>query len=119
MFNDWNWDAEVGYNFKTLQFENLKESGVIDPTLVLKNAITNAVGIVSNFFINDWMYYTMSDYPRVPKYDQEHLIMKKTKKKVSVCVSVTYHKEIEVEVEGGLWWSHPQLLSKRSSLSYA
>ena len=53
MFNDWNWDAEVGYNFKTLQFENLKESGVIDPTLVLKNAITNAVGIVSNLLMTE------------------------------------------------------------------
>jgi chaperonin GroEL len=57
MFNDWNWDAEVGYNFKTLQFENLKESGVIDPTLVLKNAITNAVGIVSNLLMTECITY--------------------------------------------------------------
>ena len=57
MFNDWNWDAEVGYNFKTLQFENLKESGIIDPTLVLKNAITNAVGIVSNLLMTECITY--------------------------------------------------------------
>lgn len=57
MFNDWNWDAEVGYNFKTLQFENLKEAGIIDPTLVLKNAITNAVGIVSNLLMTECITY--------------------------------------------------------------
>jgi chaperonin GroEL len=57
MFNDWNWDTEVGYNFKTLQFENLKESGVIDPTLVLKNAITNAIGIVSNLLMTECITY--------------------------------------------------------------
>ena len=57
MLADWNWDAEVGYNFKTLQFENLKESGIIDPTLVLKNAITNAVGIVSNLLMTECITY--------------------------------------------------------------
>ena len=57
MFSDWNWDDEVGYNFKTLQFENLKESGVIDPTLVLKNAITNSVGIVSNLLMTECIAY--------------------------------------------------------------
>ena len=57
MYADWNWDAELGYNFKTFQFENLKESGVIDPTLVLKNAITNAVGIVSNLLMTECITY--------------------------------------------------------------
>ena len=40
-----------------LQFENLKESGIIDPTLVLKNAITNAVGIVSNLLMTECITY--------------------------------------------------------------
>ena len=52
-----NWDSNKGYNFKTGQWENLKESGVIDPTLVLKNAITNAVGIVSNLLMTECITY--------------------------------------------------------------
>ena len=60
MFNDWNWEAEIGYNFKTLQFENLKETGVIDPTLVLKNAITNAIGIASNLLTTNCITYKES-----------------------------------------------------------
>ena len=60
MLNDWNWDKELGYNFKTLQFENLKESGVIDPTLVLKNAITNAIGIASNLLTTNCITYKES-----------------------------------------------------------
>ena len=46
-----------GYNFKTNKWENLKEAGVIDPTLVLKNAITNAVGIVSNLLMTECITY--------------------------------------------------------------
>lgn len=52
-----NWDRVKGYNFKTNHWENLKESGVIDPTLVLKNAITNAVGIVSNLLMTECITY--------------------------------------------------------------
>ena len=55
--NDWREDETLGYNFKTLQWENLKESGIIDPTLVLKNAITNAVGIVSNLLMTECITY--------------------------------------------------------------
>lgn len=43
----------LGFNFKTLEWQNLKENGVIDPTLVLKNAITNAVGIASNLLMTE------------------------------------------------------------------
>lgn len=57
IITDWNWDSNLGYNFKTLNFENLKDSGVIDPTLVLKNAITNAVGIVSNLLMTECITY--------------------------------------------------------------
>jgi chaperonin GroEL len=46
-----------GYNFKTNVWEDLKEAGVIDPTLVLKNAITNAVGIVSNLLMTECITY--------------------------------------------------------------
>ena len=52
-----SWDSVKGYNFKTNQWEDLKESGVIDPTLVLKNAITNAVGIVSNLLMTECITY--------------------------------------------------------------
>lgn len=55
--DDWRGDETLGYNFKTLQWENLKESGVIDPTLVLKNAITNAVGIASNLLMTECITY--------------------------------------------------------------
>ena len=47
-----------GYNFKTEEFEDLKKAGVIDPTLVLKNAITNSVGIVSNLLTTACITYT-------------------------------------------------------------
>ena len=50
--------VKKGYNFKTEEFENLKKAGVIDPTLVLKNAITNSVGIVSNLLTTDCITYT-------------------------------------------------------------
>lgn len=55
-YAEWNHD-DKGYNFKTNQWENLKESGVIDPTLVLKNAITNAVGIASNLLMTECITY--------------------------------------------------------------
>ena len=59
LFTEWNdgIDKSCGYNFKSNQWENLKESGVIDPTLVLKNAITNAVGIVSNLLMTECITY--------------------------------------------------------------
>ena len=41
----------------------------------------------------------MSDYPLGAKYDK-NAPWNKERKKVSLCVSVTYHTEIEVEVEG-------------------
>ena len=49
--------SDRGFNFKTFCWENLKESGIIDPTLVLKNAITNAVGIVSNLLMTECITY--------------------------------------------------------------
>lgn len=55
--DDWREDETLGYNFKTLQWENLKESGVIDPTLVLKQSITNAVGIASNLLTTECITY--------------------------------------------------------------
>ena len=40
----------------------------------------------------------MSDYPLGAKYDS-NAPYNETTKKVQVCVSITYHKTIEVEVE--------------------
>ena len=57
LINEWNSKDIEGYNFKTYEWENLKESGVIDPTLVLKNAIINAVGIVSNLLMTECITY--------------------------------------------------------------
>jgi chaperonin GroEL len=59
LFTEWSAGVaeECGYNFKTNKWESLKESGVIDPTLVLKNAITNAVGIVSNLLMTECITY--------------------------------------------------------------
>lgn len=58
LYSQWDYERnDIGYNFKTLCWENLKESGVIDPTLVLKNAITNAVGIVSNLLMTECITY--------------------------------------------------------------
>lgn len=53
----WVDDAYIGYNFKTLRWENLKENGIIDPTVVLENAITNAVSIVSNLLTTECITY--------------------------------------------------------------
>ena len=55
--DSWRENEDLGYNFKTNQWEKLRESGVIDPTLVLKNAITNAVGIVSNLLMTECITY--------------------------------------------------------------
>ena len=49
-----------GFNFKTNNWQNFKETGVIDPTLVLKNAITNAIGIASNLFTTNCITYKES-----------------------------------------------------------
>jgi chaperonin GroEL (HSP60 family) len=49
-----------GYNFKTNVWEDLKKAGVIDPTLVLKNAITNAIGIASNLLTTNCITYKES-----------------------------------------------------------
>jgi chaperonin GroEL len=58
IYRQWDYERDdIGYNFKTLTWENLKESGVIDPTLVLKNAIINAVGIVSNLLMTECITY--------------------------------------------------------------
>ena len=57
--SDLNMDipTKEGYNFKTDTWEDLKQSGVIDPTLVLKNALTNAVGIASNLLTTNCITY--------------------------------------------------------------
>ena len=58
IYSQWDYERDdLGYNFKTLNWENLKENGVIDPTLVLKNAITNAVGIASNLLMTECITY--------------------------------------------------------------
>ena len=43
----------VGYNAKTDKFEDLKEAGVIDATLVLKNALQNAVSLACLFLTTE------------------------------------------------------------------
>ena len=53
-------EERLGYNFKTNKWENFKETGVIDPTLVLKNAITNAIGIASNLLTTNCITYKES-----------------------------------------------------------
>ena len=53
----WEDNESLGYNFKTLQWENLKESGVIDPTVVLLNVVTNAISIVSNLLTTECITY--------------------------------------------------------------
>ena len=57
LLESWGYKDNIGYNFKTLNWENLKEKGIIDPTLVLKNAITNAVGIASNLLTTECITY--------------------------------------------------------------
>ena len=40
-------EPEVGFNGKTRMMENLKSSGVIDPALVVKSAVENAISVAS------------------------------------------------------------------------
>jgi chaperonin GroEL len=53
-------EERLGYNFKINKWENFRETGVIDPTLVLKNAITNAIGIASNLLTTNCITYKES-----------------------------------------------------------
>ena len=50
-------ENSLGYDFKALEWKNLKEEGIIDPTLVLIQAITNSVGIVSNLLTTTCIVY--------------------------------------------------------------
>lgn len=49
--------TNLGYDFKNDVEVDLKKKGIIDPTLVLKNAITNSVGIVSNLLTTACITY--------------------------------------------------------------
>ena len=49
--------TNLGYDFKNDVEADLKKEGIIDPTLVLKNAITNSVGIVSNLLTTACITY--------------------------------------------------------------
>lgn len=45
-----NW---IGYNLKTETFVDMKESGIIDPTKVTRNAIENAASIAGTFLLTE------------------------------------------------------------------
>ncbi|HRW61948.1 MAG TPA: TCP-1/cpn60 chaperonin family protein, partial [Bacteroidales bacterium] len=45
--------ADFGYNARTNQFENLYESGVIDPTKVARIALENAASIAGMFLTTE------------------------------------------------------------------
>lgn len=42
-----------GFNVKTMEFGNLKEQGVVDPTKVIRVALQNAASIAGNFVTSD------------------------------------------------------------------
>ncbi len=46
-------DSNIGYNVLTNNVENLKQSGVIDPTKVVRSALQNAVSISSLFLTTE------------------------------------------------------------------
>ena len=48
-----NCKGEVGLNAKTNEFVNLKEAGVIDPVIVVKNSFNAAVSIAKLFLSTD------------------------------------------------------------------
>ena len=50
-------NKNIGYNFKSLKWENLKKTGVIDPTQVLLQSIINAVSIASNLLTTECIVY--------------------------------------------------------------
>lgn len=46
-------DHEIGYNVKTMQLENLKEAGVIDPSKVIRVALQNANSAAGSIITSD------------------------------------------------------------------
>lgn len=53
----------MGYNAKMDRYEDLMEAGVIDPTLVVKQALTNAVSAANMLLLSDCVIYTTENLP--------------------------------------------------------
>lgn len=67
---------ELGYNFKTNQYENLLKTGVIDPVIVAKEAIQNAVS-VSEMILTTNCALTKIDpeqFPEGQEYDPSMIV---------------------------------------------
>lgn len=58
-----NNDINFGFNAKTLQYGNLIEMGVIDPTLVVEQSLINAVSVANQLLMSD-----VAIYDTQPKY---------------------------------------------------
>ena len=48
-----NKDPWESYNYKTKEIENFLDLGVIDPTMVSRNAIENAISVASTFLTTE------------------------------------------------------------------
>lgn len=53
--------GNVGFNFYTEKMEDLLDSGVIDPAMVTKRALTNAVSVVSTLITTDYAIVEVED----------------------------------------------------------
>lgn len=58
-------DPEYGYNARTLEFDNLKTRGIIDPLLVVEQAVTNAVSAANMLILSD---VALTNLDRTPPY---------------------------------------------------
>jgi chaperonin GroEL len=54
-------DINYGFNIKTGQFENLKESGVIDPTKVIRVALENAASLAATILGSEYLLVEMKE----------------------------------------------------------
>lgn len=56
-------DPQMGYNARLEQFISMEESGVIDPALVVEQALTNAVSAASMILMSDTTFHTVDRTP--------------------------------------------------------
>ncbi len=56
-----NADPHFGYNAATGNYENLMESGIIDPTKVVRSALENATSVAKTFLTSDVVVTTIPE----------------------------------------------------------
>jgi chaperonin GroEL len=58
-------DPNFGYDAKSFEYKDLKEAGIIDPTMVVTQAVKNAVSAANMIILSDT---AMVNLERTPPY---------------------------------------------------